>query len=144
MIKRNCSNCKYVKIFTHHVGCIGTPSRRTVFIWGKNAKRWDVPNMASRDIHVRNNGKTRWFIEVIIYSENQLITKLIFQFQFQFSVIFHQSKTRLQNSPVRYRTSHKPTYIQKTLNKQKNYTNKCFKIKASVIQNTGQCTNLHE
>jgi hypothetical protein len=39
--------------------------------------------------------------------------------KFQFIVIFHQSKTRLQSLPVRYRTSHKPTYIQKTLNKQK-------------------------
>jgi hypothetical protein len=47
------------------------------------------------------------------------------------------------NSPVGYRTSHKPTYIQKSLNKQK-YTNKCFKIIASVIQNTGQYTILHE
>jgi hypothetical protein len=49
MIKRNSSDCKYVKIFNHRVGSIGAPSRRTVFIWGTNAKRWEVPNMASRD-----------------------------------------------------------------------------------------------
>jgi hypothetical protein len=49
MIKRNRSDCKYIKIFTHRVGCIGAPSRRAVFIRGTNAKRREVPNMASRD-----------------------------------------------------------------------------------------------
>jgi hypothetical protein len=49
MIKRNRSDRKYVEIFTHRVGSIGAPSRRTVFIWGTNAKRREVPNMASRD-----------------------------------------------------------------------------------------------
>jgi hypothetical protein len=43
MIKRNRSDCKYVETFTHHVGSIGAPSRRTVFVEGQ------VPNMASRD-----------------------------------------------------------------------------------------------
>jgi hypothetical protein len=28
MIKRNRSDCKHVKIITHHVGCIGASSRR--------------------------------------------------------------------------------------------------------------------
>jgi hypothetical protein len=32
MIQRNCSDCKYVEIFTHRFGSIGAPSRRTVFI----------------------------------------------------------------------------------------------------------------
>jgi hypothetical protein len=49
MIERNRSDCKYIEIFTHHVGTIGAPSWRTVFIWGTNAKYWEVPNMASRD-----------------------------------------------------------------------------------------------
>jgi hypothetical protein len=29
MIERNGSGCKYIKIFTHYVGSIGAPSRRT-------------------------------------------------------------------------------------------------------------------
>jgi hypothetical protein len=32
MIQGNCSDCKYVEIFTHRVGSIGAPSRRPVFI----------------------------------------------------------------------------------------------------------------
>jgi hypothetical protein len=32
-------DCKYVDIFTHHVGSIGAPSRRTVVVRGTNAKR---------------------------------------------------------------------------------------------------------
>jgi hypothetical protein len=36
MIERNGSDCKYVEIFTHRVGNIGAPSRRTVFIRGTN------------------------------------------------------------------------------------------------------------
>jgi hypothetical protein len=32
MIERNDSDCKYVEMFTHRVGSIGAPSRRTVFI----------------------------------------------------------------------------------------------------------------
>jgi hypothetical protein len=46
MIERNRSGRKYV--FTHRVGCIGAASR-TVFVRGTDAKRWEVPNMASRD-----------------------------------------------------------------------------------------------
>jgi hypothetical protein len=49
MMKINGSDCKYVKIFTHHLGCIGASSRRTVLVRGTNAKRCEVPNMASRD-----------------------------------------------------------------------------------------------
>jgi hypothetical protein len=48
MIERNGSDCKYVEIFTHHVGSIGAPSRRTVFIRGTNTKLWEAPNIASR------------------------------------------------------------------------------------------------
>jgi hypothetical protein len=33
-IERNGSDCTYVEIFTHEVGSIGAPSRRTVFITG--------------------------------------------------------------------------------------------------------------
>jgi hypothetical protein len=32
MIERNDSYCKYVQNFTHHVGGIGSPNRRTVFV----------------------------------------------------------------------------------------------------------------
>jgi hypothetical protein len=49
MTERNCSDCKYVKIFTHHVGSIGAPSRRTVFIRGTNTKQWEVPKIAGRN-----------------------------------------------------------------------------------------------
>jgi hypothetical protein len=49
MIERNHSDWKYVEIFTHRVGCIGAPSRRLVFVRGTNAKRREIPNMASRD-----------------------------------------------------------------------------------------------
>jgi hypothetical protein len=48
MIERNRFGRKFVEIFTHRVGCIGAPSR-TVFVRGTGAKRWGVPNMASRD-----------------------------------------------------------------------------------------------
>jgi hypothetical protein len=36
--ERNGSECKYVEIFTHRVGSMGTPSRRTVFIRGTNTE----------------------------------------------------------------------------------------------------------
>jgi hypothetical protein len=49
MIERNGSDCKYVEIFTHHVGGIGAQSRRTVFIRGTNTKQWEVPNIAGRN-----------------------------------------------------------------------------------------------
>jgi hypothetical protein len=39
VIERNGSDCKYVEIFTHHVGSVGEPSRRTVFIRGTNTKQ---------------------------------------------------------------------------------------------------------
>jgi hypothetical protein len=38
MTERNGSDCKYVEIFTHRVGSIGTQSRRTVFIRGTNTE----------------------------------------------------------------------------------------------------------
>jgi hypothetical protein len=43
------SDCKYVEIFTHHVGSTGAPSRRTGFIRGTNTKQWEVPKIASRN-----------------------------------------------------------------------------------------------
>jgi hypothetical protein len=45
---RSGSSCKYVEIFTHHVGSIGAPSR-TVFIRGTNTKPWEVPKVAGRN-----------------------------------------------------------------------------------------------
>jgi hypothetical protein len=51
MIERNRSDCKYVEIFTHHVGSIGAPSR---------GKCREVSNMASR------NAKTSIIIIIII------------------------------------------------------------------------------
>jgi hypothetical protein len=43
------SDCKYVEIFTHRVGSIGAPSRRTVFIRGTNTKQLEVPKIAGRN-----------------------------------------------------------------------------------------------
>jgi hypothetical protein len=37
--ERNCSDYKYVEIFTHRLGSTGAPSRRTVFIRGTNNKK---------------------------------------------------------------------------------------------------------
>jgi hypothetical protein len=50
VIERNSSDCKHVEIFTHHVGSIGTPSRRAVFISGTNTKQWEVPRIAGRNM----------------------------------------------------------------------------------------------
>jgi hypothetical protein len=47
--ERNGSDCKYVEIFTHRIGSIGAPSRRTVFIRGKNTKQLEVPKTAGRN-----------------------------------------------------------------------------------------------
>jgi hypothetical protein len=47
--ERNGSECKYVEIFTHHVGSIGAPSRRTVFIRGTNTKQLEVPKIVGRN-----------------------------------------------------------------------------------------------
>jgi hypothetical protein len=49
MVERNGFNCKYVEIFTHRVGSIGAPSRRTVFIRGTNSKQWEVLKIAGRN-----------------------------------------------------------------------------------------------
>jgi hypothetical protein len=49
VIERNVSHCKYVEIFTHRVGCIDAPSRRTVFIRGTNIKPLDVPKIVGRN-----------------------------------------------------------------------------------------------
>jgi hypothetical protein len=48
VVERNCSDCKYVEIFTHRVGSIGAPSRRRVFIRGTNTKPWEAPKNAGR------------------------------------------------------------------------------------------------
>jgi hypothetical protein len=48
MTERNCSECKYVEIFTNHVGSIGAPRRRTVFIRGTNSKQLEVPKIVGR------------------------------------------------------------------------------------------------
>jgi hypothetical protein len=49
MIERNGSDCKYVEIFTHRLGSIGAPSRRTVFIRGTNTKQLAVPKIAGKN-----------------------------------------------------------------------------------------------
>jgi hypothetical protein len=48
--ERNVSDCKYVEIFTHRVGSIGAPSRRTVFMRGTNTKQLEVPKTAGRNM----------------------------------------------------------------------------------------------
>jgi hypothetical protein len=45
VIKRNSSKFKYVEIFTHHVGSIGAPSRRTVFVRGTSAEQRESPDI---------------------------------------------------------------------------------------------------
>jgi hypothetical protein len=50
VIERNVSDCKYVEIFTHRIGSIGAPSRRTVFIIGKNTKQLEVPKIVERNM----------------------------------------------------------------------------------------------
>jgi hypothetical protein len=49
---RNGSDCKYVEIFTHHVGSIGASSRRRVFIRGTITKQLEVPKTAGRNTKV--------------------------------------------------------------------------------------------
>jgi hypothetical protein len=49
-LERKRSKCKYVEIFTHrHVGSIGAPSRRTVFVRGTSAEQRESPNIAGRN-----------------------------------------------------------------------------------------------
>jgi hypothetical protein len=50
MIERNGTDCKYVELFTHRVGSIGAPSRRTVFIRGINTKQFEIPKIAVKDM----------------------------------------------------------------------------------------------
>jgi hypothetical protein len=45
VIERNVSDCKYVEIFTHRIGSIGAPSRRTVLIRGTYTKELEVPKI---------------------------------------------------------------------------------------------------
>jgi hypothetical protein len=47
--ERNRSDCKYVEIFTHRVGSIDAPNRRTGFIRGTNTKQWEVHKIAGRN-----------------------------------------------------------------------------------------------
>jgi hypothetical protein len=49
VIKRNSSKCKYVEIFTHHVGSIGAPSRRTVCVRETSAEQRKSPEIAGRN-----------------------------------------------------------------------------------------------
>jgi hypothetical protein len=49
MVERNHSDFKHIEKFTHRVGSIGAPNRRTVFIRGTNTKQWEVPMIAGRN-----------------------------------------------------------------------------------------------
>jgi hypothetical protein len=49
MVESNHSDCKYVEMFTHHIGSIGLPRRRTVFVRGSNTELYVVPNIMSRN-----------------------------------------------------------------------------------------------
>jgi hypothetical protein len=50
--------CKYVEIFTHnHVGSIGAPSRRTVFVGGTSAEQREFPESAGRN--TKANGRCK-------------------------------------------------------------------------------------
>jgi hypothetical protein len=61
VIERNGSECKYVEFFTHRVGSIGAPSRRTVFIRGANTKHLEVPKIVGRNMkaNIFQKGKRR-------------------------------------------------------------------------------------
>jgi hypothetical protein len=50
VIERNGSDCKYVDIFTHRVGSIGAPSRRTKFIRETYTKQLEVPKIVGRNM----------------------------------------------------------------------------------------------
>jgi hypothetical protein len=49
MTERNRSDCKYVDIFTHRVGSIGAPSRRSVFVRGRVTKQWELGKITERN-----------------------------------------------------------------------------------------------
>jgi hypothetical protein len=55
VIERNGSDNKYVEIFTHRVGSIGAPSRKTVFIRGTNTKQWEIHKIAGRNTKAKHN-----------------------------------------------------------------------------------------
>jgi predicted oxidoreductase len=48
VIERKGSDYNYVQIFTHHIGRIGAPSRRTVFMRA-NTKQLEVPKIVGRN-----------------------------------------------------------------------------------------------
>jgi hypothetical protein len=45
VIDRDCSDRKYVEMFTHRVGSEGASSRRTVFIRRTDPEQWEVPKI---------------------------------------------------------------------------------------------------
>jgi hypothetical protein len=52
-IKRNGFKCKYFETFIHrHVGSIGAPNRRTVFVSGTSAEQRESPEIAGRNTKV--------------------------------------------------------------------------------------------
>jgi hypothetical protein len=68
MLERNCFDCKYVEIFTHRVGSIGAPSRRTVFIIGTNTKCYDNNN-------INNNNNKYNKITILRENPNKIATQ---------------------------------------------------------------------
>jgi hypothetical protein len=52
VIERNCSDCKYVENFTHHVGSIGAPSRRI-----------EVPKIVNNN---NNNDEKYWNAKIYL------------------------------------------------------------------------------
>jgi hypothetical protein len=50
IVERNASKYKYVEIFTYrHVGSIGAPSRRTMFVRGTSTEQREFPEISGRN-----------------------------------------------------------------------------------------------
>jgi hypothetical protein len=80
VIERNNSDCKYVEIFTHRVGSIGAPSRRTLFIRGTNTKQREVPKIAGRNTKANVFQKGREGFKTTIDLNKEKCTKVMSPF----------------------------------------------------------------
>jgi hypothetical protein len=72
MIERNCSDCKYVEIFIHHVGSIGALRIRTAFIRGTNTEQWEVPKIAGRNTKANIFQKGSTVYKAMIHQNKKL------------------------------------------------------------------------
>jgi hypothetical protein len=54
MSERNWFELKYIDVFTHRVGSVGSPSRRRMFNGGANTEHRKISNIASGDTKTNN------------------------------------------------------------------------------------------